>query len=84
MNGQIKQIRGDRKEIDMIEVLKHGSNKKEIECKNCGALLRYDRKEDVKIRDLITEDGRNVGMTLYITCPDCKHVVEISTSRWGK
>ena len=66
----------------MIEVLKHGNNKKEIECKNCGALLRYDRKEDVKIRDLITEDGRNVGMTLYITCPDCKHVVEISTSRW--
>jgi uncharacterized Zn finger protein len=82
MNGQIKGIRGGRKEINMIEVLKHGNDKKEIECKNCGALLRYDRQEDVKIRDLINENGRSVGQMFYITCPDCKRAVKIETVRW--
>lgn len=62
----------------MIEVIKHGI-KTQIECKNCGALLRY-AYEDIKEERW----GHNVGMhgyKKYIVCPDCKHMVILKQTK---
>lgn len=62
----------------MIEIIRHG-NKMQIECKNCGALLRY-QYEDIKENSW----GHNVTPHIwkrYIICPDCKSEVITEQSK---
>jgi len=61
----------------MIEVLKEGYLRK-VACNNCGALLRYNIKEDVKTDDkVIPEFAYNDGLgnPNYIICPCCKEKI---------
>lgn len=59
----------------MIKILKPGT-KRQITCKNCGAVLSYDAKEDIK-----NETNRKFSACIdgyekleqYITCPQCEN-----------
>ena len=62
-----------------MKVIRHGNTYKEVECKNCGALLSYC-KEDTK-RDNRNEeyDGEwHYSYREYIKCPECEEKIELS------
>lgn len=60
----------------MIKILKPGFLET-TECKECGALLRYDTREDVKSESWVELDL--LYHRKYIICPQCgrKNVVEL-------
>lgn len=60
----------------MIEVLRPGC-KKQIECKECGALLRYS-PEDVQKEKPVAGIA---GYKHFIICPECNCAVIIEQSR---
>ena len=51
-----------------VEVIKHGE-KNIIECKFCGAMLRYS-KDDIKEKEKYLSQI-NTYTERYIKCPDC-------------
>ena len=60
----------------MIEILREG-NKMKIECKECGALLRY-QVNDVRIEYLAPGMG---DMRKYIICPQCQGKIILEAKR---
>ena len=65
----------------MIEVIKLGFLR-EIKCPHCASILRFNIKEDVKLRDgtqynATLHDYINQGV-LFIDCPICNQKIEVS------
>lgn len=63
----------DRGVLKHMEVIKHGNTYKEVECRICGALLSYCKK-DVKEESGYNDDyfGRLCySTTKYVECPEC-------------
>jgi RNase P subunit RPR2 len=56
----------------MIKVLKPGNTTKEVTCKNCTALLSYN-KSDIKLS--YGEAFDYSWETKYIICPECKNKI---------
>ena len=68
----------------MIKVIRPGT-KKQIECNNCGALLSYDEKEDIKF-DSIKKVSETDGLAYhtsesYIICPQCNKKIIFKSCR---
>ena len=63
----------------MVKVIKHGNEKKEITCKECGALLTYVPSDVQRLEYRKGLYGPCVGEKRYIVCPDCTSNVIIST-----
>lgn len=70
--------------IDM-RVIKHGYKELQQECKRCGCVFEFDKK-DVKIKTIrrsedmgfILPNYKTVIYTLYnVYCPDCGKEIEI-------
>lgn len=68
----------------MIQVIQHG-NKKRIVCQNCGALLSYDEKEDVKNENIKSFATNCVdafsSKQAFIICPQCHNKVVLTATR---
>lgn len=62
----------------MIEILREGT-KRQIECKDCGALLRF-QQEDIKTAEhwISSRDSRTYK---YITCPQCHAEIILEAQR---
>ena len=63
-----------------MEVLRHGNTYKEVECKNCGALLSYcksDIKEISKCEEVFGGDWHSV-YEKYLYCPECNSKIILS------
>ena len=62
-----------------MNVLKHGNTYREIECKNCGALLSYCLSEVIKKSNWDDSFGEWHGFYKeYIICPECKKEIVFS------
>ena len=59
----------------MIEIVRPGY-KKIVECRNCGAILRYDKRKDVQEK---APAGHIGYMIKYIICPECQEHVNVNT-----
>lgn len=71
----------------MIKVIKPGFLK-EVQCQKCGAILRYDEREDVIVEKIDIEDFNpalfgplNKYPTKYIICPQCKNKIVLNAIR---
>lgn len=71
----------------MIKVIKPGFLK-EVQCQKCGAILRYDEREDVIAEKTDMEDFNpdpfgppNKYATKYIICPQCKNKIVLNAIR---
>ena len=64
-----------------MEVIKHGNTYKEIECKNCNALLTYC-KSDIRYEGSHSEGvgglPHHSQEIRYVTCPECNNWIIIS------
>lgn len=60
----------------MIKVLKPGNTTKEVTCKNCTALLSYNKSD---IKSSYNEGFDHLWETKYITCPECKNKIILQT-----
>lgn len=60
----------------MVEILVPGTLKR-IKCEKCGALLRYDKKEDVKeeenMKKKLPLDSSCIQK--FIVCPQCQNKI---------
>lgn len=65
----------------MVEVIKHGNGKKEITCRECGALLNYVPRDVKRLEYRNGLYGLLVGEKRYIVCPDCSSNVIISQTK---
>lgn len=65
----------------MVEVIKHGNEKREIICKECGALLNYLPSDIMRLEYRNGLYGEYVGEKRYIVCPDCSSSVIISQTK---
>lgn len=66
----------------MVQVIKPGFLK-EIQCQKCGAILRYDEREDVIVEDFNPNPYGlpNKYVTKYIICPQCKNEIVLNARR---
>lgn len=71
----------------MIQVIKPGFLK-EIQCQKCGAILRYDEREDIIVEKINMEDFNpdlfgppNKYATKYFVCPQCKNKIVLNARR---
>lgn len=70
----------------MVQVIKPGFLK-EIQCQKCGAVLRYDEREDVIVEttDMVDFNPDSIGLrkyaTKYIICPQCKNKIVLNAVR---
>ena len=71
----------------MVQVIKPGFLK-EIQCQKCGAILRYDEREDIIVEETNMEDFNpnpfglpNKYATKYIVCPQCKNKIVLNARR---
>lgn len=71
----------------MVQVIKPGFLK-EVQCRKCGAILRYDEREDVIVETTNMEDfnpdpfgTRNKYVTKHIVCPQCKNKIILNAVR---
>lgn len=62
----------------MIEILKEGT-KRQIECDECGALLRY-QQEDIKNEDKYISPVSSYNRK-YIICPQCHNKIILEAQR---
>lgn len=65
----------------MVKVIKHGNEKREITCKECGALLNYVPSDVKRLEYREGLYGAVVGEKRYIVCPDCSSDVIISQTK---
>jgi DNA-directed RNA polymerase subunit RPC12/RpoP len=65
----------------MVKVIKHGNEKREITCKECGALLNYVPSDVMRLEYRERLYGACVGEKRYIVCPDCSSNVIISQTK---
>lgn len=71
----------------MVKVIKPGFLK-EIQCQKCGAILRYDEREDIIVEKTDMEDFNpdpygppKKYATKYIVCPQCKNKIVLNAVR---
>lgn len=69
-----------------MQVIRHGNTYREIECKNCGALLSYCDSEVIKKSDCYEVFGGDWHSYSeeYIICPECKKKIVFSSIIDGK
>lgn len=63
-----------------MEVVRHGHTYKEVECKNCNALLSYCESDIVKrskCEEVFGGDWYSVNEE-YVTCPECNKKIMLS------
>ena len=68
----------------MIKIIKPGTLR-EVTCNNCGAVLRYDKTEDVKTENVKSFLCNSVEAykreQQYIICPQCKNKIVLNAVR---
>lgn len=68
----------------MIKIIEPGTLKR-VTCNNCGAILSYDEKEDVKTEPIEDFNADMInGFKLerkYIMCPQCNALIVLSATR---
>lgn len=68
----------------MIKIIKPGTLR-EVTCNNCGAVLRYDKTEDVKTENVGSFLGASVEAykreQQYIICPQCNNKIVLNAVR---
>ena len=71
----------------MIKVIKPGFLK-EVQCQKCGAILRYDEREDIIVEKTDMEDFNpdpygppKKYATKYIVCQQCKNKIVLNAVR---
>ena len=63
-----------------MEVLRHGRTYKEVECKDCGALLSYCENDIIKkpkYYEVFGGDWHSVHEE-HVTCPECNNKIMLS------
>lgn len=65
----------------MVKIIKHGSEQREITCKECGALLSYVPSDVHRLEYRKGLYGAFAGEKRYIVCPDCSSNVIISQTK---
>lgn len=67
----------------MIEILKEGTKKK-VTCRNCGAILSYEREDICRRRNSPWGTGHahiidcpDVEAFDYIICPQCEQKIDV-------
>ena len=63
----------------MIEILRVGT-KKQIECQECGALLRYE-EGDIKTSEYYVGSSIPQYSQKYIICPQCNQKIILEAQR---
>jgi len=59
-----------------MKILKHGNKYKEVECKNCGALIAYYDNEVTRYSNCEEWFGEwHSYKREYIECPECKKLI---------
>ena len=57
-----------------MKILRHGNKYKEVECKNCGALIAYYDNEVIRYSNVEEYFGQfHSYKKEYIKCPECGH-----------
>ena len=64
-----------RKEYEQRKEEEEKKHTKEIECKECGAILRYDIYRDVKEWDMRENAYESNVLYTYVVCPYCREKV---------
>lgn len=63
-----------------MEVIRHGNTYKEVECKECGALLSCCERDIKSYEGLLPRIYNNVLYyieTFYVVCPECNNKIEL-------